>query len=429
MRFLRLSILCFMLCMMGGSLCMKAWADPNVPGSNVTASATVPNPLRLSFDPSGVLYVGNGDNAPSGFMIHRIGVGGSPVVGYGASALFDPDAVLFDASGTISGTSGSILVGRQNVDGVAEGAITMIGPDQNILTLFGPTRAFRNPADMAFDSSGRLLFTDVDPDLRNVLVSSGGFPSVLFTLPSGARPDGIAIDSMDRIFTSATDGKIRIHDAVGNLVNGAFATGLGADISLAFGMGGAGCETELYVIDASGNFLRFDTLGNATLLGIGFVSVTDLAFGPDGAFYVSELSNNRVLRVSTADDADGDGRGDLCDCAPNDPSALSVPADVRNQRWLPDGVKLAWDDEAPNSGTGTSYDVMYGDLSQLGNLGSGSSESCLANDHAATQIIDPTPTPAPGAGWYFLVRARNNCGNGTYGTNSAGQPRQTVICP
>jgi hypothetical protein len=89
-----------------------------VPGFTVSTYATVTDPVNLSFDPSGVLYVGR-DNYGSGggyidaVKIHRIGVGGSPVVEYGASAIYDPDAVLFDAAGSLSGTPGSVLVSGQ----------------------------------------------------------------------------------------------------------------------------------------------------------------------------------------------------------------------------------------------------------------------------------------------------------------------------
>lgn len=276
------------------------FAEPSVPGFVVNTYASVPNPERLSFDTSGILYVGNGDNAPAGVFIHRVGVNGTPVDEYGASAIFDPDGVLFDATGVISGTPGSVLVSRQFANSVAEGAITVIRPDQSLSTLFGPTAAFRNPDDMAFDRSGRLLFTDGDFNLHNILVTSAGFPSVLCTLPAGARASGIAIDPTDRIFVTASDGTIRICDAAGNLVGGAFAIGLGPNPSLAFGMSG-GFGTDLYATDDNnGSLVRFDSLGNMTVIGSGFVSVRDLAFGPDGALYVSEGSNNRVLRISAA---------------------------------------------------------------------------------------------------------------------------------
>ncbi|MBI1926739.1 PEP-CTERM sorting domain-containing protein [Candidatus Poribacteria bacterium] len=284
----------------GMSLTTHTLAAPIVPGFTVTPYATVPVPAILSFDPSGVLYVGLDDNAPSGAKIRRVGVGGSPVVEYGASGRFDPDTVLFDAVGAISGTPGTVLVGGYTSDAFTSGLISMIRPDQSVANLFGPTATFFNPSDMTFDGTGRFLFTDSDARKRSVFVSTGGFPSTLFTLPGTARPFAVAIDAANRIFTSADDGTLRIHDTAGNLVNGSFATGLGTIPGLAFGTGAA-FGTDLYAIDfSSGNLLRFDMFGNATVFGQGFTSGEDLAFGPDGALYVSERNTNRILRITPA---------------------------------------------------------------------------------------------------------------------------------
>jgi hypothetical protein len=72
---------------------------------------------------------------------------------------------------------------------------------------------------MAFDGTGRLIVTDVGngTGMERVWVSSGGPLTQLFTLPSPAF--GVAVDSADRIFTSAFDGTIRIHNSSGGLVD------------------------------------------------------------------------------------------------------------------------------------------------------------------------------------------------------------------
>lgn len=75
---------------------------------------------------------------------------------------------------------------------------------------------------------------------------------------------------------------------------------MGSTSSIAIGPGGA-FGTDLYVVThASGELYRVTTSGNTTLLGDGFVDVVDLAFGPDGALYVPERINNRILRIVTA---------------------------------------------------------------------------------------------------------------------------------
>lgn len=160
--------------------------DPVVPGYVVSSYATgVQLPSGLSFTASGVLFVGNDDNSAGGARVTRVGVGGSPVSPYG-NPFYDPDAVLVDEAGTISGTPGSIIVGGLFQESPI-GAIRVIHPDETVSTLFGPTQSFINPGDLAFDMAGRMLFSDpgVDDNTRNVLVTTGASPTVLFTLPPG----------------------------------------------------------------------------------------------------------------------------------------------------------------------------------------------------------------------------------------------------
>ena len=49
----------------------------------------------------------------------------------------------------------------------------------------------------------------------------------------------------------------------------------------------------------NGNLWRFDTAGQATLIGSGFsTNSTEMAFGPDGALYVGDFDHSLVLRVA-----------------------------------------------------------------------------------------------------------------------------------
>lgn len=284
------------------------WISPSVargasivPGFTVTTYASVSTPERLSFDPSGVLYVGNGDNSRDGVRISRIDVGGGAATPFGP-AIFDPDAVLVDAAGAISGVPGAVLVGG-NSSTPSQGLITVIRPDQTSFNLFGPSPDFRNPSDMAFDRAGRLLFTDSgdgDATKRGVFVSGGANPSLLFLEPGGAVPDSLAVSDSNLIFTSSSDGVIRVHDAFGNLVDDAFASGLGGGAIIEFGRG-AGFGTNLYALDGvAGTLLRFDGSGSATVVGTGFTQdVSDIAFGPDGALYVALRSEDLILRIAS----------------------------------------------------------------------------------------------------------------------------------
>lgn len=65
-------------------LTSAATAVPVVPGFVVSDYATVSTPGGLSFDPTGVLYVGNLNNAGN-VAIRRVALGGSPVQDYDAA--------------------------------------------------------------------------------------------------------------------------------------------------------------------------------------------------------------------------------------------------------------------------------------------------------------------------------------------------------
>jgi sugar lactone lactonase YvrE len=148
---------------------------------------------------------------------------------------------------------------------------------------------------MKFDRNGRLIFSDDNPQ---VLSSTGGPPTVLFSTPS--RPGDLAIDDENRIFLVLEDGTIRIYTPDGKPA-GIFATGLaGLDTSLAFSDGG-GFGKFLYVLSGS-TLLRFDKKGKSTVIGTGFgigmPTATGFVFGPDRALYVSDFPAQRILRIS-----------------------------------------------------------------------------------------------------------------------------------
>jgi len=202
--------------------------------------------------------------------------------------MVDPDAVLVDAAGLISGTPNSVLVG-------GGGVVAAISQDQTAAVIFNT--GFDDVDDMKFDQTGRLIFSD---DLPRVMMSNGSAPTVLFSTPS--RPGSIAIDEDNRIFVALANGTIAIYNADGTWADSAFATGLpGLDTYLAFGPGPGGFGKWLYVLTGT-ELLRFDKRAHPTIIASGFSvgpsSGTGFVFGPDNALYVSEYQNNRVLRIA-----------------------------------------------------------------------------------------------------------------------------------
>lgn len=260
---------------------------------NVAVYARVDEPMKLSFGPDGALYAGR----QGGNRIHRIAPGGQPVAEFGPP-MADPDAVLVDAAGAISGVRNSVLVG-------GGGILAAIFQDQTSRVIFHS--GFGDVDDMKFDQTRRLVFSD---DAPQVLVSRGSPPTVLFATPS--RPGSIAIDDDNRIFVALGDGTIRIYNADGTLADGAFASGLaaGLDTYIAFGSRAGGFGKDLYVLSGR-ELLRFDKRGKATLIGSGFTigpsSGTGFVFGPDKALYVSDYYENRILKITR-------GRGGEAHC-------------------------------------------------------------------------------------------------------------------
>lgn len=132
-------------------------------------------------------------------------------------------------------------------------------------------------------------------------------------------------------------------------------------------------------------------------------------------------------QYSVSRDADSDGVIDSCDCRPGDPTAFGIPSEVVGLRWDPDKVTLRWDSDAVNSGPGTGYDFMRGNLAQWP-VGAGVAEVCLESPSIDLTGSDSS-IPSSGGGFFYLVRGRNGCGVGAYGNTSAGGQRLTSVCP
>jgi YD repeat-containing protein len=142
--------------------------------------------------------------------------------------------------------------------------------------------------------------------------------------------------------------------------------------------------------------------------------------------YIYDALGNRLSK-KVIHDLDFDNVPDAQDCAPMDATAFAVSAEIAAFGFVTDKVTLAWTSAIPGSGPGTIHDVVRGDLGSWP-VGSGGGETCLAPGVATTTATDAT-TPAFGQGFWYLVRGRNVCGAGTYGTRSGGAQRVTAACP
>jgi len=159
-------------------------------------------------------------------------------------------------------------------------------------------------------------------------------------------------------------------------------------------------------------------------------------------FDLTDLSSvvETGILASPATDTDGDGTRDACDadddddgtldgadCAPLDPAAFAVPAEVMGLTFT-DDVTLAWNSASPGAGSGTLHDVAQGTVGQWP-VGSGAAEFCLVPGGTGGVSAMDSVTPSSRTARWSLVRGRNACGIGTYGSASSGVERVTAVCP
>jgi N-acetylneuraminic acid mutarotase len=133
-------------------------------------------------------------------------------------------------------------------------------------------------------------------------------------------------------------------------------------------------------------------------------------------------------------DADGDGAGCSADCNDADPGSFAIPSEVSQLNIAGDKVELQWRSATGGVGLAMRYDIVRGSPAELP-VGSGGSEMCLESDYAPSGIdptkvkLDDPEVPDPGAAFWYLVRATNGCGIGTYGATSGGEERVSASCP
>lgn len=120
------------------------------------------------------------------------------------------------------------------------------------------------------------------------------------------------------------------------------------------------------------------------------------------------------LGVSLPADRDGDGVGDFDDCSPTDPGAFAVPVEPVLS-WSGDRT-LQWAHQGLDSGEGSSFDLAWGRLADLA-VDQGPDRAACRNLLAPEDQVPDHP--APGEGWYFIVRARNGCGTSAWGSEKS----------
>jgi hypothetical protein len=139
-------------------------------------------------------------------------------------------------------------------------------------------------------------------------------------------------------------------------------------------------------------------------------------------------------------DADGDGIGNSAitavscapgyvnaggDCNDSDAKTWAIPSEVQGDQFT-DATTLTWAAPAAPGSTVDAYDVLQSTIP----TNFGTAAICVAVNSSDTRTSNLAfATPSPGQALFYLVRARDSCGQGTLGTNSSGVPRAGRACP
>jgi hypothetical protein len=274
----------------------SAVAQPVVKEATTTLYATVPDPMEMSFSSDGALFVGrdasgSGGSSSEAVKIHRVAPGGSPVTEFGDLAISDPDALIVDVKGAVSGTPDCVLVGGVHTNG-STGKIVKILPNGAVTPWIGPDTSVLNPGGFTFDDTGRLLIADMGNG--KVLATTGETPSPLLSF---AFAQNVAVDSLNRIVVgSAGDPWLRLYTSDGELSSSNLAL-VKLSSPLARGPGSA-WGTDVYAISPNGALMRISPSGTSSQVGTGFASVTSMCFGPDGALYAGVFAADCIWRIA-----------------------------------------------------------------------------------------------------------------------------------
>ncbi|MCP3979821.1 MAG: CRTAC1 family protein [bacterium] len=188
----------------------------------------------------------------------------------------------------------------------------------------------------------------------------------------------------------------------------------GTPAELHFGLGAAAVVDRLEVFWTDGSTNVYDAVAADRLVTLlQGVADADLDGAEDGADNCADTVNPDQL------DADSDGRGDACDCAPLDGTAWALPGAVANLRLSGSAATtLEWTGADPGAAA-LSFDVLRAaDAEFL------TAVACLVADGAETSTVDPA---APAGVTFYLVRSRNVCGE-RLAPDGAGAPRDPPPC-
>lgn len=101
---------------------------------------------------------------------------------------------------------------------------------------------------------------------------------------------------------------------------------------------------------------------------------------------------------------------------PSTSGVFGIPPEVhelRANRAAGGSVEVSWESLDPVARADIVYDLVQGTISELHADGGFARARCLAASLADTPFADSNPGPAADDGFWYLVRGRNTCGEGT----------------
>lgn len=173
---------------------------------------------------------------------------------------------------------------------------------------------------------------------------------------------------------------------------------------------------------------EFDlSLFSGQTVRIGFRYKSATFFSSSQGWMVDNVVIKGALQT---DDADGDGRGGVCDCAPANTSTWGAVDEVLNLQLASGAggsVALSWNPPAGSHGvTGSvAYDVIRS-TSSSDFVGPG---VCIETNDASDTVASDSTTPPVGQAFYYVVRPENACGLGIAWRDSTGAVRPARTCP
>ena len=276
----------------GGALVAAAGlatAAPTVPGFLVENLGNVAFTDKIDVADNGNIYFGQ--RGPGGataavhpVMINTTGRNAEFPTPIGNAPIADPDAIVVDIFGDVSGTQGDVIVG--GVEGIFS-----IATDGTVTEIYGNIKKINNPTDFAFDASGRLVFTDWNQGQIRAIQPDGSIVKLARTV---GRSMNLAFAADGSFFATDDQGNINAFAPNGDrtaVIAGAWST-------IFVGNGSDAWGTSLYAIDTTtGDLVRFDSTLAGETVGSGFTGTFgDAAWSNGGELFLTNSGTN-VLRV------------------------------------------------------------------------------------------------------------------------------------